>query len=84
MVLNYWAAARAAAGTVGESFEAGSIEDALTLAREAHRDGRLGEVLAASSLLLDGRVLHPDELGRPLADEPVQIDVLPPFAGGRG
>ena len=83
VVFHYWAGARAAAGTAAETFEAGSVSDALAMAQAAHGDPRFDQVLTASSLMRDGRVLHESDLTADLkADLEVGVEVLPPFAGG--
>ena len=82
VVLNYWAAARAAAGIASETFEASSIAAGLALAREAHPERRFRDVLAASSLMVDGQVVHASQLDLPVVGDVVEIEVLPPFAGG--
>ncbi len=79
--MNYWAGARAAAGLVSELFEGETIAAALIQARQAHRDSRFDAVLAASSLMSDGRVLRAEDLEAPLTDA-IELEVLPPFAGG--
>jgi sulfur-carrier protein len=74
-----FASARAAAGTAEVRTPAGSIADAIE-ALLAGRGERLGDVVAHSTLLHDGRALDPtssDEL-----PEGAVVDVLPPFAGG--
>jgi hypothetical protein len=38
-------------------------------------------MIKASSVLIDGRTAHRQDLERQLT-EPVQVEVLPPFAGG--
>lgn len=81
ITLRYWAGARAAAGCAAETWTGDSIADALTQARTRRDDPRFDRVLAMCSLLLDGRVLGPAELAR-LRTEPVEVEVLPPFAGG--
>jgi len=78
--LRYWAGAKAAAGTEGETWHAGSVREALAEARAA-RGEHFGRVLGACSLLLDGVAAHDDDLDRALED-PVTVEVLPPFAGG--
>ncbi|WP_091409577.1 MoaD/ThiS family protein [Friedmanniella luteola] len=80
--LHYWAGARAAAGTVSEVVEAGSVRQALELAGTG-RDARFARVVAACSLLVDGLAARDAELDAPL-DRPVRVEVLPPFAGGSG
>ena len=55
VTIQYWAAAREAAGVELESVDAGTLAEALdvVLARRGD-DGRLRRVLAASSFLVDG------------------------------
>jgi molybdopterin synthase sulfur carrier subunit len=81
VTLNFWAGARAAAGTASESVEAASVADALDAVLTRHDDGRFTRVIRASSLLLDGVSVSGDALRRPL-DGPAVVEVLPPFAGG--
>ena len=81
VTLNFWAGARAAAGTASESVEAGSLAEALDLVLLRHDDARFTRVVRASSLLVDGLTASGDALRRPL-DEAVVVEVLPPFAGG--
>ena len=78
--LHYWAGARAAAGTASEEVEAATVRQALELAGAARGAG-FGRVVAACSLLVDGLAAHPEDLDTPLTG-PVQVEVLPPFAGG--
>lgn len=78
--LHYWAGARDAAGTELEQFPATSIADALARARGAH-DARFSRVLSVCTLLVDGVVVNPADVDRPL-DNALTIEVLPPFAGG--
>lgn len=81
VTLNYWAGARAAAGTASETLVADSVREALESAAGRRAGSRYRQVLAASSLLLDGAAVHEADLDRPLVDA-VQVEVLPPFAGG--
>jgi molybdopterin converting factor small subunit len=81
--LHYWAGAKAAAGTATETVEASSVRRALELVTAARPDGRFRRVLGACSLLVDGVAAHEADLDRAL-DGPVQVEVLPPFAGGGG
>lgn len=79
--LCYYAGARAAAGTAEEVLSlpaGGTVADAL---REAETRGgsALARVLPACSFLLDGVAVH--DAAATLTDG-VQLDVLPPFAGG--
>ena len=80
VTLNYFAGARAVAGTASETVVAASVREALELAAVG-RTARYRDVLDASSLLLDGIVAHGPDLDRAL-DRPVQVEILPPFAGG--
>jgi hypothetical protein len=57
--------------------------DALAVAREKHGgNSRFSDVLAISSLLIDGKPVghHHSELV--ILDKQATIEVLPPFAGG--
>lgn len=79
--LRYYAGARAAAGTTEEVLSlpaGGTVADALRKA-ETHGGPALGRVLPACSFLLDGLAVHDPETS--LTDG-VQLDILPPFAGG--
>jgi sulfur-carrier protein len=80
--LHYWAGARAAAGVAEEAFEAQSVADALRLACQRRSDPRFDRVIKMSSVLIDGRTAHREDLEEQLT-EAVQVEVLPPFAGGR-
>ncbi|TDD80526.1 MoaD/ThiS family protein [Actinomadura darangshiensis] len=81
--MRYWAAAKAAAGTHEEPYDAGTLAEAVAAARE--REGRGGEfarVVGRSSFLIDGEPVgtRPHEsVGLP---EGGVVEVLPPFAGG--
>ena len=79
--LHYWAGARAAAGVDQELVEADSVAAALQRATEKHADRRFELVLRASSLLIDGLTAHPADLER-VREQPVRVEILPPFAGG--
>lgn len=78
--IRYWAGAAAAAGVDDETIAADTIGGALAAARTAH-EGRLDNVLAVATFLVDGRAVRGDALDEPL-DGPVAVEVLPPFAGG--
>lgn len=84
VTVRYWAAAKEAAGVADEKVEALTLADALAagLAASADRGGRLSQVLARSSFLVNGEPAgtRPRE-SITLADDAV-IEVLPPFAGG--
>jgi molybdopterin synthase sulfur carrier subunit len=81
VTLNFWAGARAAAGTSSESVEATSVRAALDAVLARRDDPRFTRVLGASSLLVDGVSASPSTLTQPL-EAPVVVEVLPPFAGG--
>jgi molybdopterin converting factor small subunit len=78
--VRHFAGARAAAGTDQEvySLPAGSVVDDLVEAMAARHGSDLARVLGASSFLVDGVAGSRD---RALAGA-VEVDVLPPFAGG--
>lgn len=79
--LHYWAGARAAAGVEQEVFAVTTVAEALARAAATREDRRFAKILSGSTLLLDGRALHPEDLDLPLTS-PVTVEVLPPFAGG--
>ncbi|WP_062736126.1 MoaD/ThiS family protein [Kocuria turfanensis] len=88
MLIRYFAAARAAAGTDTEVLDLGpgalsrrEVEQRLVLRHPDPPPGQppLAQVLARSSFLLDG-VACPDP-ATVLTDTSV-LDVLPPFSGG--
>jgi len=84
VVVRYWAAAKAAAGTSEERFApVTDLADLLEAIRGRHdSDARLAEVLQRCSYLIDevspGR-RPPSEV---LVPPGATVDVLPPFAGG--
>lgn len=83
VTIQYWAAAREAAGTQHEPVRAGTLADALAAVLAARPgDRRLRDVLARSSFLIDGAPAgRRDHAGIELTDGAV-VEVLPPFAGG--
>ena len=83
VTMQYWAAAKEAAGVATESVDAETLADALAavVARRGG-DARLRSVLAVSSFLVDGAPAGrraPSDLVLP---DRARIEVLPPFAGG--
>jgi molybdopterin synthase sulfur carrier subunit len=79
--VRYFAGAKAAAGVAQETIQlpaGATVRDALVALVTRHGE-RLERVLAASSFLVDGVAVRDREL--PLV-EGVELDVLPPFAGG--
>ena len=83
VTIQYWAAAKEAAGVAAESVEAETLAEALdVIVARRGDDERLRSVLAASSFLVDGAPAGrraPADLVLPAA---ARIEVLPPFAGG--
>jgi molybdopterin converting factor small subunit len=81
VLVRYFAAARAAAGTPEEQFElpgAATVADVLAAAVDRHGNA-LRTVLQRCSFLLDGVAVR--STGRTV-DHGTVLDVLPPFAGG--
>lgn len=78
--IRYWAGAAAAAGVDQETVEASTVAEALAHAG-AQRGPGLQRVIGVSSILVEGRRLATADRDLDLA-APVQIEVLPPFAGG--
>lgn len=74
-----YASARAAAGTGQVSVRSGPTS-AVIAALTAQLPPRFATVLAASSLMSEGRRL--DAAGNELLPDSAVVDVLPPFAGG--
>jgi sulfur-carrier protein len=81
VTLNFWAGARAAAGTPSESVVAGTVAEALEAVLARHDDAHFTRVVRASSLLVDGVAASAGALRAPL-HEATAVEVLPPFAGG--
>jgi sulfur-carrier protein len=83
VTIQYWAAARDAAGLAAESVDAGTLAEALDAIIARHGEGsRLRSVLATSSFLVDGAPAgHSRAVGLVLREAAV-IEVLPQFAGG--
>ncbi|GAA2278716.1 MoaD/ThiS family protein [Actinomadura luteofluorescens] len=81
--MRYWAAAKAAAGTHEEPYDAATLADAVAAAAAGEgRGDEFARVVGRSSFLVDG-----DPVGtRPHASvalpEGGVVEVLPPFAGG--
>lgn len=80
--IRYWAGARAAAGVEREQFAAPTVTAALAAASAARaEDPAFRRVLDVSSVLVGGRRASAGDLDRML-DTDVEVEVLPPFAGG--
>ena len=83
VTIQYWAAAREAAGVDLESVEARTLADALdAIVARRGDDGRLRSVLARSSFLVDGAPAGRRAPADLVLPEAARIEVLPPFAGG--
>jgi molybdopterin synthase sulfur carrier subunit len=83
VTIQYWAAARAAAGVDTEPVEADTLAEALAVivARRGD-DGRLRSVLAGSSFLVDGASAGRRVPADLVLRDAAVIEVLPQFAGG--
>jgi molybdopterin converting factor small subunit len=83
VTIQYWAAARDAAGVAVESVEAATLAEALdvVVARRGD-DGRLRSVLATSSFLVDGNPAARRTATDLVLPDAARIEVLPQFAGG--
>ena len=83
VIIRYWAAAKEAAGVQEESVEAITLSDLLnTVVASRKPDGRLADVLARSSFLVNADPVGRADRSSILLDDGVVVEVLPPFAGG--
>ena len=83
VTIQYWAAAREAAGVDLEPVEARTLAEALEkIAARREDDGRLRSVLARSSFLVDGASAGRSMAADLVLQEAAVIEVLPQFAGG--
>lgn len=81
--VRYWAAAKAAAGVDEDIAEAGTLAEALALARARHADRpRFAEVLAVCSFVVDGQPTGRRPHDEVTLDDGWVAEALPPFAGG--
>ena len=83
VTMQYWAAAKEAAGVDLESVEARTLAEALEkiVARRGD-DGRLRSVLATSSFLVDGAAAGRSMAADLVLQDAAVVEVLPQFAGG--
>ena len=83
VTIQYWAAAKEAAGVDLESVEATTLAEALeTIVARRGEDGRLRSVLARSSFLVDGASAGRSMAADLVLTDAAVIEVLPQFAGG--
>jgi molybdopterin converting factor small subunit len=83
VTIQYWAAAKEAAGVATESVEAETLGEALdVIVARRGGDDRLRSVLAASSFLVDGAPAGRRVRADLILPDRARIEVLPPFAGG--
>lgn len=81
--IRYWAAAKAAAGTAEEHYEAATLADALDGARERHTARPdFARVLLRCSFLVDGEPVGKRAHDAVRLSDGGTVEVLPPFAGG--
>jgi molybdopterin synthase sulfur carrier subunit len=79
--VRYFAGARAAAGVDTEKLQVtpgSTVRDVLDMLGARHGE-RLARVLTAASFLVDGVAVRDKDA---VLDDGVELDVLPPFAGG--
>lgn len=83
VTIRYWAAAKEAAGISEESVAARTLADALDAVLASRgSDSRFREVLARSSVLIDGTRANKAAGESITLSADSVIEVLPPFAGG--
>jgi sulfur-carrier protein len=83
VTIQYWAAAKEAAGVAAESVEAETLAEALdVIVARRGDDERLRSVLQVSSFLVDGAPAGRRVAADLVLAEAARIEVLPPFAGG--
>jgi molybdopterin synthase sulfur carrier subunit len=83
VTIQYWAAARDAAGVASESVDAETLAEALdVIVGRRGEDGRLRSVIASSSFLVDGAAAGHRVAADLVLQDAAVIEVLPQFAGG--
>jgi molybdopterin converting factor small subunit len=80
--IRYWAAAKAAAGTAEEAYDAVTLADALLAVKMRHPDDDLTAVLSRSSFLINGEPVGTRSHDKVELPDGGTLEVLPPFAGG--
>ncbi|MET8693136.1 MoaD/ThiS family protein [Streptomyces bauhiniae] len=81
VTVRYWAAAKAAAGTADEPYDAETLAEALASVRDRH-PGELTRVLQRCAFLVDGAPVGTRAHETVRLAEGGTVEVLPPFAGG--
>jgi len=84
IAVRYWASARAAAGTAEDHLETGepiALTEVVRRVVDLH-PGRLADVLAACSALVDDRPVGTADPAGVLVHPGESVEFLPPFAGG--
>ncbi|WP_199042389.1 MoaD/ThiS family protein [Glycomyces salinus] len=76
--VRYFAGAKSAAGVSEEEVDAASVGELKDALAERHGPA-LGKVLAAATVLVDGRAAREENLGLAAG---TTVEILPPFAGG--
>jgi sulfur-carrier protein len=79
--IRYWAAAKAAAGTDSEPYDAETLGEALDAARAAHGP-EFARVISVCSYVVDADPVGTRDHAEVKLPEGGVIEVLPPFAGG--
>jgi sulfur-carrier protein len=83
VTIQYWAAARDAAGVAAEAVEAATLAEALdVIVARRGDDVRLRSVLATCSFLVDGAPAGRRVAADLALTDAARIEVLPQFAGG--
>lgn len=81
--IRYWAAAKSAAGTSEEPYDAATLAEALDAARQRHSSRPdFARVLLRCSFLVDGNPVGTRGHDTITLAEGGTVEVLPPFAGG--
>jgi len=86
VILRYWAAARAAAGTDSDAVEVAgpvSLAELVDRARAAHADSsRFSDVLSCCSVMVGDRPVTTGDPTSVIVAPGATVEFLPPFAGG--
>ena len=86
VILRYWAAARAAAGTDSDALEVAgpvSLAELVDRARAAHADSsRFSDVLSCCSVMVGDRPVTAGDPTLVIVAPGATVEFLPPFAGG--